>query len=131
MKKNQTLATALMLASTTGFCLMQVFVRMSGTRIGTMQQVFFRNAVSFLIAFCSIIRAGVPVTVRPGVRWLVFIRSLFGFLAVVVLFYAFNNGRQADVTTLSRTSAFFTTLFSALFLKEKISKVQIPVGCCV
>ena len=68
MKKNQTLATALMLASTTGFCLMQVFVRMSGTRIGTMQQVFFRNAVSFLIAFCSIIRAGVPVTVRPGVR---------------------------------------------------------------
>lgn len=126
MKKNQTLATALMLASTTGFCLMQVFVRMSGTRIGTMQQVFFRNAVSFLIAFCSIIRAGVPVTVRPGVRWLVFIRSLFGFLAVVVLFYAFNNGRQADVTTLSRTSAFFTTLFSALFLKEKISKVQIP-----
>ena len=94
MKKNQTLATALMLASTIGFCLMQVFVRMSGTRIGTMQQVFFRNAVSFLIAFCSIIRAGVPVTVRPGVRWLVFIRSLFGFLAVVVLFYAFNNGRQ-------------------------------------
>ena len=126
MKRNQTLATALMLASTTGFCLMQVFVRMTGTRIGTMQQVFFRNAVSFLIAFCSIIRAGVPVTVRPGVRWLVFIRSLFGFLAVVVLFYAFNNGRQADVTTLSRTSAFFTTLFSALFLKEKISKVQIP-----
>lgn len=36
MKKNQTLAIALMFAVTTDFCLMRVFTRMSNTRIGTM-----------------------------------------------------------------------------------------------
>ena len=56
-----------------------------------------------------------------------FARSFFGFVGVIMLFYATANARQADIAILSRTSPIWTTVFAALILKEKISKVQVPV----
>lgn len=54
------------------------------------------------------------------------LRSLLGFLSVTTLFLALGSGKQADVTILSKTSPFFITLFSAIFLHQKIDKIQIP-----
>ena len=48
IKSNRGQATALMLMSTTSFCLMSMVVKLSATTVGTLQQVFFRNLVSLI-----------------------------------------------------------------------------------
>lgn len=53
------------------------------------------------------------------------LRSVLGFLGVVMYFYATKYMIAADATILHRSSPFFVTLFSVIFLKEKLSKVQI------
>ena len=40
IKSNRGQATALMLMSTTSFCLMSMVVKLSATTVGTLQQVF-------------------------------------------------------------------------------------------
>lgn len=55
------------------------------------------------------------------------LRSLGGFLGLLLAFYATRHALLADATIVSRTGPFFTTLFSVIFLKEKLTKIQIPV----
>lgn len=44
-----------------------------------------------------------------------------------MLFYATAGARQADIAVLNRTSPIWVSLFALLILRERISKVQIPV----
>ena len=53
--------------------------------------------------------------------WSIWGRSFFGFIGIILLFYATGNARQADVALLNRTSPIFVTIFAGLFLKERIS----------
>ena len=61
-----------------------------------------------------------------SVQPLLFGRSFFGFVGVISLFYASSHARQADVSILSKMSPFLVTLLACVFLKEKLSKVQLP-----
>jgi drug/metabolite transporter (DMT)-like permease len=53
------------------------------------------------------------------------------------MFYATNHANQADVNTLTKMSPFLVTIFASVFLKEKISKIQVPamvvalIGCII
>lgn len=120
-------ATALMLLSSTSFCLMSMVVKLSAASVGTMQQVFFRNLVSLFIVGAVIFRKKLPFLGEKQFQPALCARSFFGFVGVIMLFYATANARQADVAILNRSSPVWTTIFAALILKEKISKVQIPV----
>lgn len=120
-------ATALMLLSTTSFCLMSMVVKLSATSVGTLQQVFFRNLVSLFVIGAVIWKKKLPFLGEKKYQPALFARSLFGFIGVIMLFYATAHARQADVAILNRTSPIWTSIFAALFLKEKISKVQVPV----
>ena len=116
----------LMIFSALLFSSMQIAVRLSGGRIPVMEQVFFRNSISLIVAFILIRRNHLSVFgPRKYQKWL-FGRSFFGFLGVITVFYASNNAAQADVAILSKLSPFLVTLFAVIFLKEKLSKVQIP-----
>ena len=127
MKSNRRQATALMLMSTTSFCLMSMVVKISATTVGTLQQVFFRNLVSLIAVGVVIWKRNLPFLGEKQYQPALFARSFFGFVGVIMLFYATANARQADIAILSRTSPIWTTVFAALILKEKISKVQVPV----
>ena len=127
MKSNRRQATALMLMSTTSFCLMSMVVKLSATTVGTLQQVFFRNLVSLIAVGVVIWKRNLPFLGEKQYQPALFARSFFGFVGVIMLFYATANARQADIAILSRTSPIWTTVFAALILKEKISKVQVPV----
>ena len=127
MKSNRRQATALMLMSTTSFCLMSMVVKLSATTVGTLQQVFFRNLVSLIAVGIVIWKRNLPFLGEKQYQPALFARSFFGFVGVIMLFYATANARQADIAILSRTSPIWTTVFAALILKEKISKVQVPV----
>ena len=127
MKSNRRQATALMLMSTTSFCLMSMGVQLSATTVGTLQQVFFRNLVSLIAVGVVIWKRNLPFLGEKQYQPALCARSFFGFVGVIMLFYATANARQADIAILSRTSPIWTTVFAALILKEKISKVQVPV----
>ena len=64
-------------------------------------------------------------TVLSGIP-LLFVRSVFGFLGLITQFYAVAHANQGDVSTLMKLSPFMITLWAAIFLKEKIKKIQIP-----
>ena len=53
-------------------------------------------------------------------------RSFFGFLGLITLFYASSHAAQGDVTVLNKLSPIFVTLLAAVFMKEKLSSIQIP-----
>ena len=127
IKSNRRQATALMLVSSTSFCLMSMVVKLSATTVGTLQQVFFRNLVSLIAVGVVIWKRNLPFLGEKQYQPALFARSFFGFVGVIMLFYATANARQADIAILSRTSPIWTTVFAALILKEKISKVQVPV----
>ena len=123
----------LMLLSALSFSIMQVFVKMSSTEVGTFEQVFFRNLVSMIIAGITVYREKldlIPEIKKGGLT--LWGRSFFGFLGIVLFFYATGHARQADVAMLNRASPVFVTLFAGPILKEKISKVQVcAIGLCL
>ena len=115
-----------MLLSALSFSVMQVFVKLTSSEVGTFEQTFFRNLVSLFIAAGMVRREKLRVfqEMKRG-RWALWGRSFFGFLGVVLFFYATGQARQADVAMLNRASPVFVTLFAALFLKEKITPVKV------
>lgn len=114
-----------MLLSAFLFAGMQVLIHMTG-ELPLMEQVFFRNIVSLILCFYLIKRHKLSMFGERKYQPLLFMRSGFGLLGLVSLFYAASRANQADVTILSKLSPFLITIFAALFLKEKISKVQVP-----
>ena len=124
-ERNQ--AVVLMLLSALSFSLMQVVVKLSATNIGTMEQVFCRNLISMAISFVLLQRSHLPLLGGRKYQPALLARSFFGFIGVVMLFYATAGARQADIAVLNRTSPIWVSLFALLLLRERISKVQIPV----
>jgi EamA-like transporter family. len=116
----------LMLASALLFSSMQIVINITGGRIPLMEQVFFRNIVSLLICFVIIKRHRLSMFGEKKYQPLLFMRSVFGLMGLVCLFYAASRANQADVTILSKMSPFLITLLAFLFLKEKIARIQIP-----
>ncbi len=116
----------LMLLSALLFSTMQVLINITGERVPLMEQVFFRNIVSLVICFVIIQKNGLSMFGERKYQPLLFMRSGFGLLGLVSLFYAASRAAQADVTILSKLSPFLITLFAFLFLKERIAKIQVP-----
>ena len=116
----------LMLLSALLFSGMQVVIHLTGERIPLMEQVFFRNIISLIIAFVIIRRHKLSMFGEKKYQPFLFMRSIFGVLGLISLFYAASRANQADVTILSKMSPFLITLLAFLFLNEKIAKIQIP-----
>lgn len=68
---------------------MQVFVKLSSEEVGTFEQTFFRNLVSLIIAAVMVRRENLQVfqEIKRG-GWALWGRSFFGFLGIVLFFYA-------------------------------------------
>lgn len=114
-----------MILSALSFAGMQVVVRLSQD-IPTMEQIFMRNSFVLIVVFFVIRhKKGSlfgPVKYQPYL----FGRSFFGFLGLITLFYASGHAAQGDVTILNKLSPICVTLLAVVFMKEKLSKIQIP-----
>ncbi len=115
-----------MLLSALLFSAMQVIIRITGDSVPLMEQVFFRNVVSLVLCFVIIKKHGLSMFGERKYQPLLFMRSGFGLLGLVSLFYAASRAAQADVTILSKLSPFLITLFAYFFLKERIARIQVP-----
>ena len=121
------IAVGLMLLSGIGFATMNLFIRLAGD-LPSMQKTFFRNAVVFVVSFLYVLRElrGKKrlIHTRSEGFWLV-VRSVFGLIGVLANFYAVDRIPIANASVLNKLSPFFTIIFAAIFLKEKVNKVQI------
>lgn len=122
----RTKGTVLMCTSAFLFSAMQIPISLSGTTIPIMEQVFFRNIVTLILSFILIMRSGGSLFGTKKNQPLLFVRSAFGFLGLITQFYAVAHANQGDVSTMMKLSPFMITLWAAIFLKEKIRKVQVP-----
>lgn len=105
------------------FALMNTFVRLSGDLPST-QKSFFRNLVALVVAVIIMKKEKTEFRYQPGNLPLLIIRATCGTLGILCNFYAVDHLVLADASMLNKMSPFFAIIFSFLFLKEKINKVQ-------
>ncbi len=123
---NKPKAIILMLIAALAFAIMGAMVKLSGN-IPLFEKVFYRNLVSLTMAYFMIRKSKMSFFGKGENQKYLLSRSLLGLLGVVLSFYALNNLVLSDANMLNKISPFFVTLFAAVFLKEKLSKIQIPV----
>lgn len=117
---------ALLMVSSFCFALMSAFVRLAGD-LPFFQKVLFRNAVSMVTAGTVILTRHIPVRVPRECRLPLMLRIVCGTIAVFCNYYAIDHLMLANSNSLSKLSPFFAILFAALFLGERVSRVQL--GC--
>ena len=123
----------LIVSSAFCFAMMAVFVRLAGN-INFIQKAFFRNVVSFVIAFVTIIfqvkNNGKECIAVSKESWLyLFLRAIAGTIGIFGNFYAIDRLVLSDASILNKMSPFFAILFSFVLMKEKIKPV--PLICII
>lgn len=110
------------------FALMNIFVRLSGD-IPTIQKSFFRNMVSLIFAFIILKKNNIKIKCNKNNIIFHLIRSIAGTLGIICNFYAVDHLILSDASMLNKMSPFFAIIFSLIFLKEKVSFLQILLVC--
>ncbi len=118
-------AVIFMLSSAAGFSVMQALVKLLGD-LPVYEKVFFRNAISLIVAYFVCKQNGSKLFGNKNSRNLLFYRSIIGSVGMVLYFYAIPNMLLADANMINKLSPFFLTIFAVIFLKEKLKNYQIP-----
>lgn len=121
---NKTKGIICILLSALCFSGMSSFINLSGD-VPVAQKVFFRNLVAFFIATFMLVKNHEKIKPTKGCLPFHLLRSSAGLLGVFGNFYATTHmAHTADAAILNKMSPFFTLIFSALFLKEKVKPKQ-------
>lgn len=105
------------------FCLMSVFVRLSGD-VPTMQKAFFRNIVAAAVAIVILLRSGQRGTVKKESLLPLILRSAFGTAGILSNFWAVDHLGIADANMLNKLSPFFAILMSIFILGEIPNRIE-------
>lgn len=122
---------AAIITSAFGFALMAFFVRLCddfGGPVNSFQKSFFRNIIALVIALAIFVKEDRGESHLPsGFReWrLLLLRSIFGGLGIFGNFYALSKIPIGEAMTLNKMAPFFAVVFSAIFLKERVTTRQI------
>lgn len=126
MIQKRSLAIVFMIISTFSFSIMGAAVKYL-TTVPVMEKILIRNFISLLIAAVIAFSSGKPLFgSSPKGRLLLVVRSLFGLAGVSLIFYATTILNLSDSALFMRLSPFWVTILATIFLKEKLSNVQIP-----
>ena len=121
---NRTKGILWIIFSAFGFAVMSAFVKLAGD-LPSFQKTFFRNVVACLVAAYFIIKNNGSFFGKKENQKILILRSTLGTLGIILNFYSIDYLVLSDSNMLNKLSPFFTIIFSALFLKEKINKNQI------
>ncbi|MGB1227288.1 MAG: DMT family transporter [Poseidonibacter sp.] len=81
--------------------------------------VFYRNLLGVLIILYSLKK--IPVSINISKLHLLFLRGLFGTIAMLFFFYTIATIPLAEAVILNKTSPFFVTILAYYLMKETIS----------
>ena len=114
------------------FSLMNVLIRYMNDALPSVQLVFLRNIISFVLFLPFIAKQGsenVKTTRLPRH----FFRALIGLVAMEAWFYSLTELEVNIATAISFTAPLFTTIFAVIFLAERIGKIRVItliIGFC-
>lgn len=114
----------LILISSIGFSVMTAFVKLAGD-LPSIQKTFFRNIISAIIAFGFVLYNKESLFGKRENQSLLLLRSFFGTVGIIFLFYAIDHLVMSDADMLNKMSPFLLIIFSAIFLKERVLPFQI------
>lgn len=126
-KRSMTLGIVFILLSALGFALNQACSQALGDRVSVFQKMFLHNLVGVAIFGALLLRDRTPpLGRRPG---LMAMRGVFGFLSTLFVVFAttYTSRPLFEISLLTSTSAIFTMLVAAVWLKERIRPYQVFV----
>ena len=106
------------------FAVMMVFVKLAGP-LPSMQKALFRNIIALVAALMILRRSKTRFTWKREDFPILLLRGLAGTIGLVANFYAVDHLILSDATILNKLAPFSVIIFSRIFLKEKITPVQI------
>lgn len=115
------LAILRMTLAALSFAAMGALVKLSAMQMPFLVAVFFRTGVGFAMLFAYFRWRGIALGATQ--HGLLLLRSVFGFVALVLFFFALDRLPLSHAVVLNFSSPIFVVLFSPLVLGEK--KVQI------
>ena len=121
---NKTKGISYMLLASFCFAIMSLLVKIAGD-VPSVEKSFFRNIVSCVVALVLIIKNKESFFGKKENQKYLLGRSILGTLGVILYFYCIDNMVLSDSSMLNKLSPFFVIVFSALFLKERITKIQL------
>ena len=107
-----------MLVSNLFFSLMAILIRIE-PQLNGMEAAFYRFAIGGFVVMSAALVMGTPIRFNDlkGLLW----RGIIGGVSVVMFYLPINEIGLGKTSLFQYTYPFYAILFSALFLKEKIS----------
>ena len=112
-----------MLAASALFAIMNACVKALGREIPTLQVVFFRGFIMFLIVSVMIYKQ--KQSFLGTNKLYLLLRGLAGTLALSMYFYTLQRMPLASAVTIQYLSPIFAVLLAVVILKEHITKLQL------
>ncbi|MDD2450142.1 MAG: DMT family transporter [Sulfurimonas sp.] len=122
--QNKQLGVMYILLSGFFFAVMMVFVKLAGP-LPSMQKALFRNIIALVAALMILRRSKTRFTWKREDFPILLLRGLAGTIGLVANFYAVDHLILSDATILNKLAPFSVIIFSRIFLKEKITPIQI------
>lgn len=88
--------------------------------MSALEIVFFRNLIGVMIILYTLKHTAPSLS--GGRFYLLFMRGLFGFLAMILFFYTITAIPLGEAITLNKTSPLFVSVLAYYLLKEHLSK---------
>lgn len=110
-----------MLLSVVGFALMNLVVK-SLSRLPATELVLFRSLVSIVLSYAAI--RSKRINPFGNNRKLLFLRGLFGAIALTLFFYTLQELPIGTAITIQYLSPVFTSLFAIFLLRERTAPAQ-------
>ena len=107
------------------FALLAVMVRNLSKVLPTFEILFFQCIPSMI--FMPLLLRKNKIKLIGKNKFALFFRGVFSFFSLVFYYSALKKMSIASAVTILQLSPFFIIILSVLFLKEKISKYQIPI----
>lgn len=112
-----------MLLSALAAALNGALTKMLTNDMSALEIVFFRSIVGMLFLFVMLKHT--PTKLPGGEPFMLFLRGLLGFSAMVIFFYTIATIPLGMAITLNETSPLFVSILAFFLLKERLSKTAI------
>ena len=124
MKENNLLAITYIMLGMTAFALQDTVIRLLAVDISILQVMFARSIVALILLTLFLKITKKEIILKTAFPKLSIFRTVMFILAFVFYYIGLHYLTFAEATALFFTAPFFITIFSGIFLKEKIGLIR-------
>ena len=124
MKENNFLAITYIMLGMTAFALQDTVIRLLAVDISILQVMFARSVVALILLTLFLKITKKEIILKTEFPKLSIFRTIMFILAFVFYYIGLHYLTFAEATALFFTAPFFITIFSGIFLKEKIGLIR-------